>query len=400
MKTINNRRPGLSAILLSALLLLLLSSAKGQVTTLRLELYNHQIWIKVGLNGTHADSLSFIFDSGAGTSLLDSAVEARLFPGKHLNQMSATGAGGKSIMKQLTNESLYLNGLKLDNVNFLVSDLGRLTGRMGRKLDGIVGYDLLKKYVTRIDIDHKTLSIYQEIKDVNAEKGKPLVFDFSPEIPFLPRLQCSFTTLAGQTYTGYFIFDSGAGITALLNTPFVNQNELLMHSGKTINLKSEGLTNASDKYSARIVSFSFNGEIFKDLPISMSQTTAGVNAMKGYAGLIGNELLFRYNLTFDYSHKAIYLQPNSHYATPFIFPLHGFTLKAHNGSIYIDNIATGSPEMEMGLEEGSQLISVNGRTGLAIEEIRKLLEHEGKIILMVKQKSGDKQFVIPLYPRI
>jgi len=271
---------------------------------------------------------------------------------------------------------------------------------MGRKLDGIIGYDLLKQYVTQIDIEHNTFRIYKDIKDVTTEKGKPLDFKFSPELSFFPRLKGSLTAQNGQSYSGYFIFDSGAGVTAFLNTPFVNEHQLLTQLGKTINLKADGLTNSSDKYIARISSFTFNGDTFNDLPISLSQTTAGVNAMPGYLGLIGNELLFRYNLTFDYAHKAIYLQRNNTFNEAFRFPQYGFTLKLNNGNIYLDNIAPGSPEKEQGLEENAQLISINGKTGLTIVEVRDLLLHPQKITLKVKQTSGEKEFVIDLYPRI
>gem|GEM_PF-414190 len=397
MKAINFYKPGLCTLLFSIFFFL---PAKGQVTTLKIELHNNQLWINAGLKGTTTDSLKFLFDSGAATSVLDSAVAAKIFPDGAFKEAKAMGASGNSAARRLENESVYLNGLELDNINFLITDLSRFASRFGRKADGIIGYDLLKKYVTRIDIDHKTLSIYRDIKDINAEKGKPIAFDFGSELKYFPKLMGSFTTQAGQSYSGYFIFDSGAGLTALLNTPFVNENQLLSQSGKVSHLKAEGLTNTSDNYVARITSFSFNGETFKDLPISMSQTTAGVNSMKGYAGLIGNKLLFRYNLIFDYKHKTIYFQPNSYYSSKFEFPLCGFMLKLRDGNIYIDYIMPDSPEEGQGLEAGDQLITVNGKTGLTIEEIRELLKHEGKITLNVKQKSGNKEFVIDLYPRI
>lgn len=375
-------------------------TAKAQVSTLKMELYNRQVWIKVALKKANADSLQFIFDSGADASLVDSAVVASVFPNKHLNSIHAMGAGGSATMQRLTGQSVYLNGLELPNVNFVVNNLSRLSARMGRKLDGIIGYDLLKQYVTQIDIDHLNLRIYRDIDDITADKGKPLDFDFGSEFSHFPKLKGSFTAQDGQSYSGNFIFDSGAGVTALLNTPFVNENQLLTRLGKTINLKSDGLTNSSDKYTARINTFTFNGETFKALPISMSQTAAGVSAAKGYAGLIGNQLLFRYNITFDYKHKAVYLQPNNTHSAPFNFPLCAFGLRLSNGNIYIDNIAAGSPEKELGLEENAQLISVNGKKGLPITEIRNLLLHNGKITFKVKQTNGEKEFIIPLYPRI
>lgn len=396
----NTRRAASAAAILFSSIFFMTASVSAQVASVKLELYNHQVWIKVGLTGRKADSLAFLFDSGAGIGLLDSAVAVDIFKGKDFAQEATTGAGGNSVMKVLYNQSLYIGGIRVDSVNFLVNNLSRLSAAEGRKLDGIVGYDLLKKYVTRIDLDKGTLSLYNDIKDLGAEKGKPLVFEYSPEVGFLPRVKCSFTTQAGQSYSGYFFFDSGAGVPALLNTPFVNSNRLLTSSGKTLRLPSQGMTNSSDRYLARIRDFSFGGYTFKDIPLSMSQTTSGVNAMEGYAGLLGNELLFRYNLTFDYTHDAIYLQPNRYYAMPFDFPYCGFGLKLQDGGVYIAAVASDAPEKGLGLEEGAQVIGVNGRTGLGIAEIRELLKHPGKVTLKVRQQGAEKQIEIPLYPRI
>ncbi|MFL9483891.1 aspartyl protease family protein [Chitinophagaceae bacterium LWZ2-11] len=400
MKRISLRKTGVFGIL-SLTALFTGTYVHAQIATFKIEKYYNQVWLKAGLGNNTRDSLLFLFDSGAGTALLDSAVAAKLFPDKHYNQTSAMGASGSASMKLLHNESIYFNQFKLDSVNFLVNDLSRLSATLGRKLDGIIGYNLIKKYVTRIDLDAGTISIYKDIRDVKGSLGKPLTFGFSPEIPFLPRVKCSFTTVTGQTYTGYFFFDSGAGMTAMLNTPFVNANQLLTKAGKTLRLKSEGLTNSSDRYVARVASFNFSGETFKDLPISMTQTTTGVNAMGGeYAGLLGNEFLYRYNLTLDYTHNAIYLQPNKYYADKFDFPLCGFALKTSNGRNYIATVSSESPEYAQGLKEGDEIIKVNGKAGLAIADIRELLKHEGQITLRVKQNTGEKEFVVSLYPRV
>ncbi len=275
------------------------STAFAQIASVRLELYNHQVWLKAGLTGTTADTLNFLFDSGAGTALLDSAVARQLFKDGKFGQITGTGAGGSTPMQVLDNQSIYLGGVKVDSVKLLVNNLGNLSATLGRKLDGIIGYDLLKRYVTRVDLDQQTLTLYPDIRDLKEAKGQALAFEFSPEIGFLPRISCSFTTLAGKKYSGWFFLDSGAGLTTLLNTPFVDANKLLTTSGKTLQLKTVGMTSASKRYLARIRDFSFSGYVFKDVPVSMARVTAGVSALEGYAGLLGNEFLFRFNMTFD-----------------------------------------------------------------------------------------------------
>ncbi|HEY0245733.1 MAG TPA: aspartyl protease family protein [Mucilaginibacter sp.] len=387
-------------ILTLAFIALFSTSASAQVAIIKLELYNHQVWLKAGLTGTKTDTLNFLFDSGAGTALLDSTVAYKIFKDGKFGQTTGTGAGGSMRMQVLDNQSIYLGGVKIDSVKLLVNNLGNLSATLGRKLDGIIGFDLLRKYVTRIDIDQEILTLYKDIRDLKAEKGQPLAFEYSPEINFLPRLKCSFTTLTGQNYSGWFFMDSGAGLTALLNTPFVNTNKLLSTTGKTLQLKTMGMTNASERYIARVKDFSFGGYVFNDVPLSLSQTTSGVNAMEGYLGLLGNEFLFRFNMTFDYNHDAIYLQPNKYYTAPFDFPLCGFSVRLENERVYVSSIAPDAPEKVQGLASGDEIVSVNNKANLSITEVRELLKHPGKIILKVKHANTEKTFDIPLYPRI
>jgi hypothetical protein len=375
-------------------------NATAQVATVKLELYNHQVWLKVGLTGPGSDTLNFLFDSGAGAGLLDSAVARRIFRDGHFGDITGTGAGGSTRMQMLENREVFLGGIRVDSVTLLVNNLDNLSSTLGRRLDGIIGYSLLKKFVTRIDLDEGTLSLYKDIGDVKAEKGRPLDFEFSPEIGFLPRVSGRFTTVEGEAFSGWFFMDSGAGLTAMLNTPMVNAHRLLGRVGKTLRLKTVGMTSSSDRYIARIKDFSFGGYVFKDVPLSLSQVTSGVNAMEGYWGLLGNEFLFRFNLTFDYVHNAIYLQPNKYYATPFEFPLCGFAVKLVEGKVCVASIAPDAPEAVQGLATGDVIVGVNGKTDVRIEEVREVLKHPGKVMLQVRRGDVVRVLKVDLFPRV
>jgi len=374
--------------------------ATAQVAVLKAELHNHQLWIKARLNGAPTDTLNLVFDSGAGSSLLDSSVVARIFPGRRLGQSMAKGASGTTTMQVLGNESIYLGGQKLDGINFLVNNLNRLSGTMGRRLDGIIGYDILKRFVVRLDLDKQTLALYQHIDDVKEDKGPALDFDFSPDINFLPRIKGSFTTQNNKVYSGYFFFDSGAGLACLLNTPFVDDNNLLSESGPVLHMRADGLTNTTDRITARARSFSIGGYTFNDVPLGMSKTAAGVSAMKGYAGLVGNEILYKYNITFDYAHKAIYMQPNRSHDAAFQFPMAAFAFKTDGAGVYVSNVAPDSPEEQLGLKQGDRLLSINGKANLDLDRARAFLARKGNIKLKVRRDNTEKEFNINLYPRI
>jgi hypothetical protein len=68
-------RIALLIVVANSSILLFTNKADAQVANVKLELYNHQVWLKAGLTGMKTDMLNFLFDSGAGIALLDSTVD-------------------------------------------------------------------------------------------------------------------------------------------------------------------------------------------------------------------------------------------------------------------------------------------------------------------------------------
>lgn len=378
------------AFSVALLMILLVGESKGQIAALKYIHYDSQIFIKVRLND-ETDTLNFIFDSGAGNTVVDLNT-AKKIPSLSVDTstgISATGAGGSQQVLLISNYPvIHLGNIQLDSVPMIAMDLRHLSEQFGRKVDGIIGYDLLKSFLTEMNTDDSTIYLCSFRDKIKAKYKNPLSFKFYSNIPIV---QCAFKLKNGAEYSGPFLFDTGAGITAFINTPYVKVNGLLKKSGPTIMHTTENLTTSSNSYDVRIQAFSIQHNTFNDLIISLTNVKEGVNAMRDITGILGNKVILRFNILFDYRNRKIYLSPGRQYETPFESIVSGLSFRVSNQKVFINSVVPRSAEEKLGIIAGDELLSVNGNTTKEIYTIKKYFKTPGKKnILVIRSKRNNE----------
>src|SRR4051794_29639390 len=107
---------------------------------------DHRIFISVRINGKN-ENLRFIFDTGAGRTVLTRASADRL--GLHATEKGSIGGVGTGRVEVdvVKNVLLQLGDVSLDGVDLnLIDDIGQ-----DKETVGIIGYDLLCASVVTID---------------------------------------------------------------------------------------------------------------------------------------------------------------------------------------------------------------------------------------------------------
>lgn len=65
-----------------------------------------------------------------------------------------SGAGGTKSYDIILNQTLSLEkNIEIKNTHLVLTDLTKLKDKLEKNFDGIIGYSLLKKYVTKIDYE-------------------------------------------------------------------------------------------------------------------------------------------------------------------------------------------------------------------------------------------------------
>jgi len=181
------------------------------------------------------DSLNFVLDTGSGGISLDSSTIAEFkIPTQHSDR-TIRGIAGLKQVDFAYHHSLKLPGLTIDNLDFHINDYELLTSVYGVKIDGIIGFSFLRRYVVYIDYDNFKIDVYNS-GSIKYPRGGYLM---SPQ----------FSTLAMQNFivkdeasvSTKLIFDTGAGLCALFSKDFVTENNLISKKRKLYSTQAEGL---------------------------------------------------------------------------------------------------------------------------------------------------------------
>lgn len=106
-------------------------------------------------------------------------------------------------------------------------------------------------------------------------------------------------------------------------------------------------------------------------------------------GLIGNDLLRRFNLIINYTEREIYLKPNTHFRDPFDYSYTGLGIYLSDGQITIEDVLKDSPGEKAGLMPGDVILCIDNYIGANIQLYKNLLQDVGaklKIVVMRNQK--------------
>lgn len=362
-------------------------------TIIPFELYEDK-YILINIPGPESnDSMVFYFDTGASTTLMDKKV-AEKHNLKADYRQNVPGASGNKSYDIATKQKIYLTRhLFVENVNVVLEDLTRLNGSLGKKFDGIIGYDILKNYITKIDFDKKKIYLYPFKEKLHTTEFSEINFTFKNGIP-IPQFPVTIELLNGEKFSDDIFFDSGAGLLLMLNTPFQEKNNIIKQVGKTVsstnnNLSDKSVTTLSVIKSLEIATYKFEGK----LPITISSDKAGVSSYSGYLGILGSEIINRFNIILDYSTLKLYLKPNELYHKEFVTAVSPIKLSLIDGAIIISGVTEGTEAYLKGLREGQTIVSINGITTSGIEKYRKMLLETNKVVVVkyVDKKNEIKE---------
>ncbi len=98
---------------------------------------------------------------------------------------------------------------------------------------------------------------------------------------------------------------------------------------------------------------------FRKVPTNVLDDEFNATSYPFLGGLIGNDILRRFNMIINYPKREIHLLPNSHYREEFDYSYTGMNMFYVDGRIMADDVIEGSPAYKAGLKKGDIIIAVN-----------------------------------------
>ncbi|WP_127131582.1 aspartyl protease family protein [Pseudoflavitalea rhizosphaerae] len=333
--------------------------------------------------GHYPDTLNFILDTGSGGISLDSSTVDSLKINATLSDRTIRGIAGIRRVKFVYNQTLHLPGLDVDSLNFHVNDYTVLTSAYGEKIDGIIGYSFLSRYIVKIDYDSSMIHVLTK-GTIKYPKGGFLLKTLLVNIPIMQ------TEIRDQRdITSRFYFDTGAGMCLLLSSDFVADSSLIKPRRRWYATQAEGLGGKAPMRQGVIKQVKLGPYKFRNVPTYIFEDEFNVTSYPYLGGLIGNDLLRRFNLIINYERRDIYMTPNSHFKDIFDYSYTGLGMYLVDGEIEIVDIMPGSPAEQAGFQSGDIVLAVGNNFSKNIQAYKNLLQSPGeKLKVLVLRDQG------------
>ncbi|MBS1660214.1 MAG: aspartyl protease family protein [Bacteroidetes bacterium] len=336
------------------------------------------------------DSLTFIFDTGCGSISLDSMTAARLGLVPRASGLLLRGVAGICPQRVLDCQTLRLGGVQVDSLKVQVADYDLLSSVYGEKIDGIVGAGFFSRYLVKIDYDRGQMDIYTR-GNVRYPRGG---FLLKPRLYGLPMLEGDLED--ARAIRSRFYFDTGAGLCLLFSSNFTSDSAIFSPKRKKpVKIQGAGLGGKTEMQLTTLKTFSLGPFRFKKIPTYIFEDAYDVTSYPQLAGLIGNDLLRRFNLWLNYERSEIYILPNRSYKQPFDYSYSGVTIALIEGRIVVTDVIEESPAAKAGFREGDRVVAVNGDRKQDLQVYQGLLRTMGpKVKVLVQRENGKEELLL------
>lgn len=363
------------------------------LTVIPFKLLSGGVIILQGQLNNYPDSLTFILDTGSGGISLDSTTCITLDLPLVASDRTIRGIGGIKTVKFHNNGALRLRNLQVDSLNFHVNDYELLTSVYGMKIDGIIGFSFLSRYIVKLDYDSMRMEVYSPGK-YRYKNGGYLLHPFFGSIPVQP---LSFKD--SRKLQNKFYFDTGAGLCFLLSESYVNDS-LIMRSNKPapVVTQAEGLGGKMEMKLTTVKEVQIGPYKFRDVPTYVFEDKYNVTSYPQLGGLLGNDLLRRFTVTLNYNKKEIHIFPNSHYHDAFDYSYTGLGIYYVDGKVLVEDVVKDSPGYKAGIRAGDVIIGVNNNYSNNIQIFKEKMQNPGEKLKLLILRDGEP-FEIFLKPR-
>lgn len=329
-----------------------------------------------------ADTFNFILDTGSGGISLDSTT-AEKYQIPHIpSGRYIYGIAGVRKVDYAKNQTLSFPGLTVDGLDFYINNYEVLSSVYGIKIDGIIGFSFLTRYIVKVNFDSLKVSIFEPGFIRYPNKGALLHPNFRglPVVPLMIK--------DSKKINSNFYFDTGAGLCFLISKQLKDDSSVLLRKRKPMPIEVQGLGGKKRMQLTLIKEVNIGSYKFRKVPTYILDDENNILAYPKLGGLIGDDILRRFNLIINYPQKEIHLCPNSHFHDPFDYSYTGMTMYDVNGAVIIDDIIKGSPADKSGLENGDLIMAINNNFSAHVDVYKNLLQKTAEKIEILVMRNN------------
>jgi len=305
------------------------------------------IYLKGQVGGRDAE---FLLDSGAGATVIDSALAAALGL-EQAGSFSALGVAGSSSFSFVQVPGYGAAGATLTDQTLASMPLDApFYPLTGHHIGMIVGYDFLSRFVTLIDYGARTITLYD-----------PASFELPADASVIPASRTMGVLSVGATIEdsipARLLLDTGAGGALHLSNSFLAAHPAFLAGRDTVSSFVEGVGGEEAATLFRVGSVSLGGY---RVEAGLSSAGTGGPVLAAFDGILGTGVLARFRIFLDYQGQRVALQPSSMFEIGLPDDMTGLGVEVAGEGLLVRDVIAGSPADSAGILTGDTLVSIRG----------------------------------------
>jgi len=353
------------------------------LTTVPFSLAAESVILIKGVLVGNADTLTFILDTGSSGISLDSTTASSLNLVPEESNINIRGIAGVRKAEFLYNKRLKLRDLVIDSLNFHINDYEFLSYVYGVRIDGVIGYSLLSRYIMKVNYDDHEIEICSQ-GSIKYPRGGYLLRPFIRTLPVQTAQIKDHRKIRSR-----FLFDIGSGLSLVLSQDFEEDSSVVRKKRKRFPIQAHGVGGKLNMEMTLVKDFRLGPYRFRNVPTMVFDDEFNVTSYPYLGGLIGNQILKRFNLIINYQRREIHLKPNSLYREPFEYSYSGMELYYVDGTILIGSVVKDSPADVAGLREGDIVIAVDNNANQNFTQYKKALTSAKKRVRLIIGRDDE-----------
>ncbi|GAA4211732.1 hypothetical protein GCM10022289_41560 [Pedobacter jeongneungensis] len=348
----------------------------------------------------------FVLDTGVGPMIITdpSIIDSLNF--NMLRKIKVSGLGIETVEAYVSQSlDVKVGSAAIEHIPtaILKEDLFNLSGHLGLKIYGLLGYSFFNSFIVDIRYSENRLIIYDRDAKVKY-RGKKISIEIENQKPYVIG---NVELPDGNSVNARFLMDTGA--SHALSLEMLQGAEFPMPEKKIKANLGMSLSGQIKGYIGRVGKFSLGNYVFKDVVAGFPdfKTIAEKIDLSKRNGNLGADLLRKFNIQFNYEEGFIYVKPNGFSKAPFEHDMVGMVIyldQKEYKRVLIGEIDENSPAEKAGLCPDDEIIGVNfkGVEGYTLNELTDLFKSKAERSVIFEIYRGKEVFfkVVRLEKRI
>lgn len=327
-------------------------SIAGATTTVPIQVVNNHIYVRGMLDG-HGP-YTFVLDSGGDYIVTPQVAAAVRAQSAGSLQLMGVGAATEGASYAHVSSIAFGNAIVRDQYMLVLPIATGFGMAEGMRIDGMIGYQFLARFLTTIDYADSTLTLaLPSAAPASIAGAAPVPFTIDGTIPRID-VGVDGASTSAQVDTG-----SRGGLT--LTSPFLAAHPAIAALAKTApGVEGFGVGGPSYARLGRMPALQVGPYVIQNSIAAFGVQSTGAFADPYNPANIGSAIWRRFNLTFDYAHHQLLLAKNSDFNAPGQYDRSGLFVIDDTGVYTIISVLPATPAAAAGLAKGDVILSING----------------------------------------